>query len=415
MTHINSKLNLSFFIAKRYLFSKKKTNLINIISAISVAGMAIGTMGLIIGLSGFNGFDALIKSLFSSFDPDLKITLAEGKSFDVNNQVFKELRLMKDVLFFSEVVEDNALLRSEERQVLATIKGVSDDYSRMTGLDTMMVEGVFKLKDGNSQFAVMGQDVANNLSVGVNMVNPITIYVPQKGRKSELSLEGSFNQGSIYPSGTFSVQQEIDSKYIIVPIAFAREIFNMAENVNSVEIKLREGASVKTVQPAIAALLGNRFVVKNRYQQHDYLYKTMQGEKYAIYLILILILIIASLNIIGSLTMLIIDKKEDIGILKSMGADKPLIRNIFLFEGWSVSILGAIIGTIAGIGICQAQIIFGLVKLQGGGSFIVDAYPMKIVPFDILLIFISVVLIGFVAAWFPVKHISGKFLEDDTH
>jgi len=378
--------------------------------------MAIGTMGLIIGLSGFNGFDSLIKSLFSTFDPDIKITLVEGKSFDINNQLFNEIRQMKDVLFLTEVIEDNALLRYENRQVLATIKGVSDDYSQMTGLDTMMVDGKFKLKEGNDQFAVIGQGVAYYLSVGLKLINPINIYVPQKGRSSGLAIEGNFNQGHIYPSGIFSVQQEIDSKYIIVPIAFAREIFEMPEKINSVELKLKAGASLKTVQKEISVLLGNRFVVKNRYQQHDYLYKTMQGEKYAVYLILILILIIASFNIIGSLTMLIIDKKEDIGILQSMGADKPLIRNIFLFEGWSISILGALIGTIAGLSICQAQIVFGFVKLQGGGgSFIIDAYPMKIIPLDILLVFCSVVLIGFLAAWFPVKHISGKYLEDEVH
>ena len=409
-------MNLSFYIAKRYLFSKKKTNLINVISAISVAGMAIGTVGLIIGLSGFNGFDSLIKSLFSSFDPDLKITLAEGKSFEANNQSFKEIRQMKDVLYFTEVVEDNALLRYENRQVLATVKGVSDDYSQMTGLDTMIVDGEFKLKEKDKQFTVIGQGVAYSLSVGLNLINPINIYVPQKGRKSGLSVEGNFNQGYIFPSGVFSVQQEIDSKYIIVPIEFARKIFEMAEKVNSVELKLRGSASVSKVQEKISAKLGKDFVVKNRFQQHDYLYKTMQGEKYAVYLILILILIIASFNIVGSLTMLIIDKKDDIAILQSMGADKPLISNIFLFEGWSISILGAMIGTIAGIAICQAQIAFGLVKLQGGGgSFIIDAYPMKIVPTDILLVFCSVVFIGFLAAWFPVKQISVNSPRDETH
>ena len=408
-------MNLSFYIAKRYLFSKKRTNLINIISAISAAGMAIGTMGLIIGLSGFNGFDTLIKSLFSSFDADLKITLVEGKSFSADNPVFNEIKQSKDILFFSEVVEDNALLRYENRQVLATIKGVSDDYSQMTGLDSMIVDGQFKLREEGKQFAVIGQGVAYFLSVGLNLMNPIDIYVPQKGRKSGSSIEGSFNQGFIYPSGVFSVQQEIDSKYIVVPISFARELFEMGGKVNSVELKLRDGASARSVQEAISVKLGSRFIVKNRYQQHDYLYKTMQGEKYAVYLILILILIIASFNIVGSLTMLIIDKKEDISILQSMGADKVLIRNIFLFEGWSVSLLGAVVGTILGVAVCQAQITFGLVKLQGGGSFIIDAYPMDIVPLDILLIFCSVVLIGFLAAWLPVKYISGKFLQDEAH
>ena len=408
-------MNLSFYIAKRYLFSKKRTNLINIISAISAAGMAIGTMGLIIGLSGFNGFDSLIKSLFSSFDADLKITLVEGKSFSADNILFNEIRHHKDVVFFSEVVEDNALLRNDNRQVLATVKGVSDDYIQMTGLDSMIVEGKFKLKEDDKQYAVLGQGVAYFLSVGLNLMNPIDIYVPQKGRKSGSSIEGSFNQGFIYPSGVFSVQQEIDSRYIIVPIAFARELFEIAGKVNSVELKLRNGADDRQVQEMISTKLGSRFVVKNRYQQHDYLYKTMQGEKYAVYLILILILIIASFNIVGSLTMLIIDKKEDIAILQSMGADKVLVRNIFLFEGWSVSLLGAVIGTFIGIAICQAQITYGFVKLQGGGSFIIDSYPMKIIPLDILLIFCSVVLIGFLAAWLPVKYISGKFIKDEFH
>jgi len=409
-------LNVSFYIAKRYLFSKKRTNLINIISAISVAGMAIGTIGLIIGLSCFNGFDSLIKSLFSSFDPDLKITLVEGKSFNSDDRAFNDIRKMKDVLFFSEVVEDNGLLRYDNRQVLATIKGVSDEYSQMTGLDTMIVDGKFKLRAEDKQFAVVGQGVAYYLSVGLNLINPINIYVPQKGRRAGLSIEGSFNQGSIYPSGIFAVQQDIDSKYIIVPISFAREIFDMAQKVNSVELKLRDGTPVKQIQKEISAKLGGRFIVKNRYQQHDYLYKTMQGEKYAVYLILILILIIASFNIVGSLTMLIIDKKEDISVLLSMGADKPLIRNIFLFEGWSVSLLGAVIGTVFGIIICQLQIAYGFVKLQGGGgSFIIDSYPMNIIPLDILLIFCSVVLIGFLAAWLPVKYISGKFLHEEIH
>ena len=408
-------MNLSFYIAKRYLFSKKRTNLINIISAISVAGMAIGTIGLIIGLSGFNGFDSLIKSLFSSFDADLKITLVEGKSFETTDPVFNEIRQLRDVHFYSEVVEDNALLRYQNRQVLATIKGVSDNYTQMTGLDSMMVDGKFKLEDADRQYAVIGQGIAYSLSVGINLNNPVNIYVPQKGRKSGSSIEGSFNQGFIYPSGVFSVQQEIDSRYIIVPISFARKIFEMKDKVNSIELKLRDGADVKEVQESISAKLGSRFIVKNRYQQHDYLYKTMQGEKYAVYLILILILIIASFNIVGSLTMLIIDKKEDIAILQSMGAGKNLIRNIFLFEGWSISLLGALIGTIVGIAICQAQITYGFVKLQGGGSFIIDSYPMKIISVDIILIFCSVILIGFFAAWLPVKYISGKFLRDEVH
>lgn len=409
-------MNLSFYIAKRYLFSKKKTNLINIISAISVVGLAIGTMGLIIGLSGFNGFDSLIKSLFSSFDPDLKITLAEGKYFSADDPVLKEIKQRPDIVFFAEVVEDNALLRYDNREVLATVKGVSKEFQMMSGLDTMIVDGKFKLQEGQVNYAVLGQGVAYYLSVGLKFTDPINIYVPQKGRKSSPTLEGSFNQGHIYPSGIFQIQQELDSKYVIVPIEFARDLFEMTGKASAIELKLKEGVSVEAVQRSISTKLGNRFIVKTRYQQHDYLYKTMQSEKFATYLILILILVIASFNIIGSLTMLIIDKKEDIAILQSMGADKPLIRKIFLFEGWSISFLGSIIGTIAGIILCKAQMAYGFVKLQGGSSsFIIDAYPMKIIPIDILVIFISVIFIGFFAAWFPVKFISTNLFRDDSH
>lgn len=408
-------MNLSFYIAKRYLFSKKKTNLINIISAISVVGLAIGTMGLIIGLSGFNGFDSLIKSLFSSFDPDLKITVSEGKYFAADSQVFKEIKQLPDVAFFADVVEDNALLRNNNREVLATIKGVSKEFQMMSGLDTMLVDGTFKLKDGEINYAVLGQGVAFYLSVGLELKDPIDIYVPQKGRKSSLTLENSFNLGHIYPSGIFEIQQDLDTKYVIVPIEFARELFETAGKVSAVELKLKKGVSVDQVQKAVSSKLGGEYVVKNRYQQHDYLFKTMQSEKFATYLILILILIIASFNIIGSLTMLIIDKKEDIAILQSMGADKPLIRKIFLFEGWSISILGSIIGTIAGILLCKAQMAYGFVKLQGGSSFIIDAYPIKIIPLDIFVIFTSVLLIGFIASWFPVRYISNNLFRDEMH
>ncbi len=390
--------------------------MINIISAISVLGLAIGTMGLIIGLSGFNGFDSLIKSLFSSFDPDLKITAAQGKYFSADSPVFKEIRNMKDVAYFAEIVEDNALLRYDDREVLATIKGVSKEFSKMTGLDTMIVDGEFKLKEGDINYAVIGQGVAYYLSVGLKFIDPIDIYVPKKGRNTALTVEGSFNLGHIYPSGIFQVQQELDNKYIVVPIDFANELFETNGKVSAIELQLTNGASTGDVQKRISAMLGNGFVLKNRYQQHEYLYKTMQGEKFVTYLILILILIIASFNIIGSLTMLIIDKKDDIAVLQSMGADKSLIRKIFLFEGWSISIIGSIIGTIAGIALCKAQMAYGFVKLQGGSSaFIIDAYPIKIIPLDILLIFLSVVLIGFLASWFPAKYISFNLIQDELH
>jgi lipoprotein-releasing system permease protein len=390
--------------------------MINLISAISVTGLIVGTMGLIIGLSGFNGFDALIKSLFSSFDPELRITVKEGKSFSATGSQFDVLRKIPGVAYYSEIVEDIAMLRYNDRMVVATIKGVSEGYVEYSGIDSMMVQGEFKLKDATNNYAVFGEVIAGNLQVGVQQMEPVSVFVPKKGRESSLLPTGNFNQKLIYPSGIFSIQQELDAKYVIVPIAFARELFEQPVKVNAIELKLKDGVSEKETRESIAALLGNGFEIKNRYQQHDYLYKTMLSEKYATYLILILILVIASFNIVGSLIMLILDKKEDIAILQSMGADKRTIRNIFLFEGWLISIIGAILGTAAGLAICQAQISYGLVKLSDkASSFIIDAYPMKIVATDILLIVISVSLIGFLAAWYPVRFISKKLFGDEMH
>lgn len=409
-------MNFSFYIARRYLFSKKKTNMINLISAISVVGLVIGTMGLIIGLSGFNGFDSLIKSLFSSFDPELRITIKEGKSFSTKGSTFDELRRMPDLAYYAEIIEDNALLRYDDRQVFATIKGVSEEYLKFSGIDSMIIQGEFRLKDATNNYAVLGEVIAVNLAVGIKQVEPISVYVPKRGRESTLLPSGNFNQKLIYPSGIFSIQQELDSRYVIVPIDFAREIFEMPDKVSAVELKLKEGIPEKEMKATIKALLGDGYEIKNRYQQHDYLYRTMLSEKYATYLILILILVIASFNIVGSLTMLILDKKEDISILRSMGANKSMIRNIFLFEGWLISFFGAVIGTLAGLAICQAQISYGLVKLSGeASSFIIDSYPMKIIFTDVLLVLISVTLIGFLAAWYPVRFISEKLFGDENH
>ncbi|MCE1198196.1 MAG: FtsX-like permease family protein [Marinilabiliales bacterium] len=409
-------MNLSFYIARRYLLSKKKTNLINLISAISVVGLAIGTMGLIIGLSGFNGFDSLIKSLFSSFDPEISITAAEGKNFNPNSPCFEKLRQLPGIANYAEIVEENALLRYNGRQVFATIKGVSDGYQHFSGIDSMITQGDFRLRDGSGEYAVMGEVIAYNLTIGVHQQEPVSIFVPKKGRGNSTLPSESFNQKSIYPSGIFSIQQEIDAKYVIVPLSFARELFELPVNVTGIELKLRPRASVGKTKEAISGLLGSAFLVRDRYQQHDYLYKTMQSEKYVTYLILILILVIASFNIVGSLTMLILDKKHDIEILQSMGANHRTIRNIFLFEGWMISLSGAVIGSLAGLAICQLQIAYGIVKLSGtANTFIIDSYPMKILFPDILLVFCSVSLIGFLAAWYPVRYISGKLIRDEMH
>jgi lipoprotein-releasing system permease protein len=408
-------MNLPLFIAKRYLFSKRNANIINIISGISIVGVSVGTMALVVVLSVMNGFDGLIKSLFSSFDSDLRITIVEGKSFSSDNELFNSIRNMPEVAFFSEIVEENALLRYDERQTTGVIKGVNDEYSKITGIDSMLVNGEFILKNDNLNFAVMGLELANELAVGLRFITPLHVYVPRKGKKLRMSLESNFNHNHLFPSGIFSIQQELDSKYVIVPIEFARDLFELEDKVTAIEIELTENSSADNVQDKIKQILGDGYYVKNRYQQHDYLYKIIKSEKWTTYLILIFILLIASFNIIGSLTMLILDKREDITTLRNLGANRSLIKKIFLLEGWSISVIGAVAGTILGVLLCIAQHSFGLLKLQGGDSFIVASYPVEVVPLDIATILGSVLLIGFFAAWLPVRHISGKYIEEDLH
>jgi lipoprotein-releasing system permease protein len=402
-------LSFSFRIARRYLFSKKSHNAINIISGISAAGVGVGAMALVCVLSVFNGFELLISDMFSSFDPDLKITLTHGKSFDVNSPDFNSLRKDKSVAYFTEVVEENALLRFKDKQMPATIKGVSDDFEKMTHIDSIMYDGKFVLYDGAFQRAVPGVGVAGILGLGAHFIDPLYIYAPKRTSKINLLRpENSFNQIGTFVSGIFSVKQlQYDDHYVLVSIALARELFEYEKyKVSSVELKLSKGANFEKVQKQIQTLLGNRFQVKNRYEQQESFFKIMKIEKWITYLILCFILLIASFNIIGSLSMLIIDKKADIETLRSLGANNQLIKRIFLFEGWMISAVGAIGGISIGAIICLLQQNFGILKL--GTGYVVDAYPVITNAMDIMLVFVTVIIMGFLAAYYPVRYIRTK-------
>ena len=405
-------MNVPFYISKRYLVSKKSQNAINIISGISVLGVAVGTMALIVILSVFNGFDDLIKSLYSTFDPEIKITLSEGKTFSPVSPAFSEVRNHKNVWFFSEVLEENVLLRYGERQYISTMKGVDDEFVNITGLDTMIVEGEFMLKDKNRPYAVIGQGVAYYLGVGLTFINPINVYSIKRTGNISMNPEQAISRKFIFPSGIFSIEQEHNIRYIIVPILFARELLGYRDEVSSIELKLQPGVNAELFQNEIIQILGNEFTVQNRNEQNALFYRIMKSEKWAIFFILTFILIIASFNIISSLTMLILDKKEDIRTLRNLGASDTLIRRIFLMEGWMISILGAICGLIIGSLIAWLQAKFGFIKLGGSGSFIIDAYPVVYKFTDVLKVFFTVLLIGFLAAWYPVKYISKKFLNN---
>jgi lipoprotein-releasing system permease protein len=409
-------LNFPFYIARRYLISKKSRNAINIISFISVLGVATGTAALIIILSVFNGFDDLLQKLYNSFDPDIKIISSSGKTFDPDEKFVKNLKTCDFVDEYSFCLEENAMLQYGEKQIIATIKGVDDKYEKVTGLDTMIVQGDYKLKEQNVPCGIAGQGIAYNLELTVDFAYPVSVFIP--GRTKEFSgnysdAADNINQSLIYTAGIFSIQQEYDTKYFIMPLEEVRKLLEYETEISSAEIKLNKGVEVKEAVEQLESLLGEAFEVQDRNKQHEYAYKIMQSEKWAIFMILVFILLIASFNVIGSLTMLIIEKKNDIQILKSLGADNRTIRNIFFLEGLFISASGAITGLILGTAVCFAQIQFGLVKLGTGGSFIIENYPVLMKSTDFIYVFITVMIIGTFAAWYPVRYITKKFAKSE--
>jgi lipoprotein-releasing system permease protein len=407
-------VKLSLYIAKRYLFAKKSRNAINVISAVSVAGVAVGTMALIIILSVFNGLEKMVSAIFNTFDPDIKITATEGKTFIADTTRLKLLASVDGLCCYSLTIEENALLKYGDRQTIATIKGVDNSYATVTNIDSSMLEGDFILKsDKGRPFAIPGAGIAQYLGIRVNFITPINIFVPKKTEGNSISDEDAFNKRYISPSGIYEVEKEYDSKYVYIPLDFARELTEIEDGVSTIEIKFSKQADPGSVQKNIKKIFGKGFIVQNQYEQQEIFYKVMQSERLAIFLILTLILIIASFNIIGSLTMLIIEKERDIEILKSLGADNNLIRKIFIFEGWLISIIGAIAGIIMGFIICWLQQKYGLVRLQSE-SLIMDAYPIVMKLKDFIIVPGTVLLIGYWAAWYPVRFLTKKFLNKNV-
>ncbi|HUX97547.1 MAG TPA: FtsX-like permease family protein [Bacteroidales bacterium] len=406
-------MKLSLYIAKRYLFAKKSRNAINVISAVSVAGVAVGTMALIIILSVFNGLEKMVSTIFNTFDPDIKITAAEGKTFVADTSRLKLLAETEGVSCYSLTIEENALLKYGEHQYIATIKGVDENYSAVTDIDSSMWEGEFILtSDNNRPYAVPGLGVSQYLGIRVNFITPLNIYVPRKTGSTSMNAENAFNRKYIFPSGIFEVEKEYDSKYIYLPLEFAREITENEGSVSAIEVKTTF-PDTRTLEKKIKKIYGEEYVVQNRYEQQEIFYKVMKSERLAIFMILTLILVIASFNIIGSLTMLIIEKERDIEILKSLGADNDLIRKIFIFEGWLISIIGAVAGLILGFIVCWLQQTFGLVRLQSS-SLIMDAYPVIMKLKDFVIVPATVLIIGYWAAWYPVRYLTRKFLRKDV-
>lgn len=369
---------------------------------IAAMGVAVGTMALIIVLSAFNGIDFFIRDMLSNFDPDLKISVIEGKSFSPEEIPLDKIYHMKGVISHSEVIEENALLSYKGSQKYVSVKGVDNNYASFSGIMPLIVRGNFIMRKDSINYMAMGIGVAYDLSLRYDTKDPVQIYFPSKKTGNILSLSHSLNHKQLLLSGIFSVQQDIDTKYILVPFSFANSFFEMNGRISSVEIKLNPEYSSDKIKKNIQKLTGTNFKVQNRFEQHALFYKVMRSEKWSSFLILSFILTIASFSLLGSITMIIIDKRKDTFILKSMGAGQRLIRNIFLFEGWLISGIGTVSGIILGIALVWAQKTYELLKLPATGGFALSAYPVKLEFADVLITFIIVLAIGGIASWLAV-------------
>jgi lipoprotein-releasing system permease protein len=407
-------LNTSVYIAKRYLFSKKSVNAINFISGISMLGVFVGSAALVIILSVFNGFETLVLSMYNTFSPELRIEPASGKTFDPSGGGFKKIQADDRLLNYTEVLQEKALLRYGSGQFIGVVKGVSDDFLVHKNLDSTILEGSFTLKHQGEDYAVIGSAVQRYLSVNVkDPLRNIEIYSPKKGAQTSLNPAEEFNIKSIYPTGVIQSQQELDN-LVIVPLTFARQLLNEEKQVSFIELNFKPEAPLSKIQGQLAKDLGKDFIVKNRGEQNELLYKIFYTEKLAIFLILTFVLVIAIFNIIGSLTMLVIDKRKDIAILSSLGANRKLIRGIFFTEGMMISMLGCLAGLLLGYLFCILQQRYGFIKM-GDFNLITDAYPVTIKAMDFLVVFGTVLTISILAAYISsrlsVKHIGN--LRDD--
>ena len=407
-------MNFPFYIARRYLFSKKSHNAINVISAISVCGVALATLALICTLSVFNGFQDLVASFFTAFDPELKVTAVRGKVFDGQDPRVLALKQMPEVEIYSESLEDNAMVQYQGRQAMAVIKGVEDNFDRLTPIDSILFgRGDLMLHDEVADYAIPGIQLLSSLGSGIRFLDPLEVYAPKRGAKVNVANPSTaFVSGNLFSSGlVFAVNQEkYDASYILTSLAFARRLFQYDTEVSAVNLRLKPDADIDAVKKEVQERLGADFRVQDRYEQQADTYRIMRVEKLISYLFLTFILVIACFNVIGSLSMLIIDKREDVVTLRNLGASDSQIVRIFLFEGRMISFFGAFVGVALGLFLCWLQQAFGLIRLGNSGSFVVDAYPVSVEAMDVLVVFVTVLLVGFLSVWYPVRYLSKRLL-----
>ena len=408
-------MNFPFYIARRYLFSKKSHNAINVISGVSVCGVALATLAMVCTLSVFNGFRDLVATMFTAFDPELKITSVSGKVFDSEDERIQSLRQWPEIEVFSCSLEDNAMVQYKGRQAMVVIKGIEDNFSQLTAIDNILYgRGDFVLHDEVVDYAIPGIELVSVLGTGIRFLNPLEVYAPKRGTKINVANPTtSFQTDYLHSSGlVFAVnQQKYDASYILTSLSFARNLFQYDTEVSSIELKLLPNASLSQVKGKVQDLLGKDFKVQDRYEQQLDTYRIMEVEKLISYIFLTFILLIACFNVIGSLSMLIIDKRKDVETLRNLGADNKLVYRIFLFEGCLISFMGALIGVVLGLVLCLIQQEFGILSLGSGdmaGSFVVDAYPVSVQLGDVFLVLITVLLVSFLSVQYPVRYLFKK-------
>lgn len=408
-------MNFPLFVARRYLFSKKSTNAINVISIISMIGVAVATMALVIVMSVFNGFHDLVASFLTNFDPQLEVVPTEGKSANANDPLLKKVKQLHQVDVATENVEDMAMAMYGDKLTMVTIKGVDDNFDKLTHIKEILYgDGEYELHAGNLEYGIIGIRLAQTLDVGATWNGYLKIYAPKRSGQLDMSnpASGFAVDSLLSPGVVFSVNQaRYDKGHILTSIEFARNLFDMKGRISSLELRLQENSNLKEVKKEIQAIVGSRYKVLDRFEQQADTFKIMQIEKIIAYFFLTFILVVACFNIIGSLSMLMIDKKNDVVTLRNIGASDKQITKIFLFEGRMISVIGALIGILLGLLLCWLQQTFGFVSLgQRSGDFVVNAYPVSVHYLDIFLIFITVIVVGWMAVWYPVRYFSKRLL-----
>lgn len=408
-------MNFPFYIARRYLFSKKSTHAINVISGISVVGVAVATMALVVTLSVFNGFHDLVASFFTQLDPQLKVMPVKGKTALASDPVLTQLRQLPQVEVATECLEEQVLAVYGDRQMMVKVKGVEDNFDRLTHIREILEgDGDFELHAADMNYGIPGLGVAYQLGLGYTYEHPLKIFAP--GRQGQLNManptEGFVVDELYSPGVVFCMKQgKYDKNYILTSIDFMRQLFDLQGRLSSLELRLKPGSDFDAVKQQMQQIAGDRFHVYDRYEQQDDTFRIMKVEKLIAYVFLTFILIIACFNIVGSLSMLIIDKKDDVVILRNLGATDRQITRIFLFEGRMISAIGAVVGILLGLLLCWLQQQYGLVRLGSSeGSFVVDAYPVSVHPWDIVLVFVTVLAVGFLSVWYPVRYFSKRLL-----